>query len=92
VNDQKLTLYLLVGAETFHSTSQFMPDLGDVHDQPYETHVDDVRRGEVYSGAWSFVIALIIAHATNSAVPFAIWLAVTAASCGVYEYHLRQNA
>ena len=92
MNDQKLTLYLLVGAETFHSSSQFMPDLDKIGNEPYQDNVTAVRKGEMFSGAWSFLIALIIAQATKSAAPLAIWLAITAATFGIYEYHLRENA
>lgn len=90
VERANLPLYLLVAAESFHSASQFMPDLDSIDKAAPEDKERAVRRGELYAGVWSFFIALIIAQATNSSIPLFLWLAVTGGTFAIYEYHLRR--
>ncbi len=83
-----LPLYLLVAAESFHSASQFMPDLDDIDKSDPADKEAAVRRGELYAGIWSFVIAVIIAQATDSTIPLFLWLAVNGVTFAIYEFHL----
>ena len=91
MNKQNAPLFILVAAETFHSQSQFLPQLEDLRKDPYDKHWRTVRTGQIYSGVWSFVIAVVVAKVTDSAIPYAIWLAGTALTCAISEYQMRES-
>lgn len=92
VDSKQIPLLITVAAETFHSHSQFAPDMETLRDDPYHRHKGQVQRARQYACIWSFMIAVAVAYATDSTAAIWIWIVVTAGSYMLYEYNMRLPA